>query len=301
MHPPHLAALSSIVLALASCSAFETVPEEDPLPVELAPVTEFAAHLPTFDIRVDAEAFAEMTARYTEDIELEAEVWLWRGAREILSGAPAEIQVRGNASARFPLKSLGVKLDEGFDNGRRDLLDAPHVLPGQSLSELRNFRLRNGGNDFVGTLIKDLGYARMLAASGLRVAPIYGEPAAAFVNGEFYGLLNLRTEGNANGVSRLLEIRKRDLLLAEVNYVGGATEAQPFEVKHGDVEVFRQLEADIRAGDRAAALAAVDEAGFIDFVLVHTGRDRHTCAVAREQPGSPPSCGGLKPGDRSRR
>ena len=261
------ALLAAAALAAGACSDFEVAPEE--VTASEAPPTpgQLAAHVPTFDIAADAGAFAEMMARYGEDVEIDAAVTMWRGAGEVLSAEPAELQIRGNASAAFPLKSLGVKLDDDFDNAAGDLLRVPAVLPGHSLAALRNFRLRNGGNDFVFTLLKDLGYARMVAASDLRVVPIYGEPAAAFVNGEFYGLLNLRTEGNANGVSRLTGIRKRELLLAEINNGEGR---QPFEVKRGDTAVFRGLEAAIAAGDRPAAMSAIDEEGFIDFVLVHT-------------------------------
>ena len=262
-------ALAAVAALPSACSDFGTVPTETPAPLPPPTPATLAAHVPTFDIAVDAAAFADMMARYEEDVELEAAVTMWRGGTEVLTAAPAEIQIRGNASAAFPLKSLGVKLDDAFDNSSRALLEVPTVSGGHSLDELRNFRLRNGGNDFLGTLLKDLAYARMVAASDLRVVPVYGETAAALVNGEFYGLVNLRTEGNANGLSRLLDIRKRDIVLAEINLAEGATEAQPFEVKDGDERIFRRLEAAIRGGDRAAAMALVDEGSFVDFVLVH--------------------------------
>ena len=257
-------------LLLAGCSEFAVAPAPEG-PVSAAPTVEhLSAHVPTFDISADAGAFADMLARFEDDVEIEAAVSLHRGGREVFTAAPAEIQVKGNGSAGFALKSLGVKLEDARDNRDRRTLDAPALLPGHRLDEVRSFRLRNGGNDFLHTLLKDLGYARMVAASDLAVVPYYGEPAAAFVNGEFYGLLNLRTEGNANGLSRVTGIRKRDLLLAEVNFVPDAAEAQAFEVKEGDPAVFAQFEAAIRDADHAAAMSMVDEASFIDFVLVHT-------------------------------
>lgn len=260
----------AVLLGLAACSDFETVPAEAPTPLPPPSPAQLAAHVPTFDIAADPAAFAEMMGRYGEDIEIDAAVSMWRDGRAVLSAEPAEIQIRGNASAGFALKSLGVKLDDAFDNADGELMRVPRLLAGHSLAELRNFRLRNGGNDFTFTLLKDLGYARMVAASDLAVVPYYGEPAAAFVNGAFYGLLNLRTEGNANGLSRLLGTRKRDLVIAEVNNVDGATEAQAFEVKDGNEAVFRDLERAIRDGDREAAMSMVDERSLIDFTLVHT-------------------------------
>ena len=263
-------ALALAIFANAACTSLEVVPEDVPAPLPPATPEAFAAHVPTFEIDADPAAFAEMLARYDEDVEIDATVTMRRGGREVLAARAAELQVRGNGSAHFAMKSLGVKLDDEYDNADADLMSVPEVLPGQSLRRLRNFRLRNGGNDFPFTLLKDLGYARMVAAADLRVLPYYGEPAAAFVNGAFYGLVNLRTEGNANAVSRLTGIRKRDLLLAEVNSREGAAEPQAFEVKRGDTAVFRALERAIREGRRAEAMALVDEASLIDFVLVHT-------------------------------
>ena len=217
--------------------------------------------MPTYEIDVDAAAFRDMLARYTEDIELPARVTLRRGARVAIAAAPAEIQVKGNFSAAFPLKSLGIKLDDEVDNADGLVLDCPDLLDGHSLARVRSLRLRNGGNDFTGTLLKDLAYARLVAGSDLAVVPYYGEPAAAFVNGEFYGLLNARSEGNANGLSRLLGVRKRDLDLAELD------DAPRFGVKEGDGEVFARLERALRDGDRAAAMRLVDEESFTDFLL----------------------------------
>ena len=254
-----LALASAIGSGLASCSAIEADVESAvarPTPEALA------EYLPVFEIEADDAALAEMLARVTEDIEIPATLSLRRGGGEVLRGVSCEIQVKGSASVYNPAVSLGVKLDGDRDNRDARFLSVPRLLGGHDVSRLRSVRLRNGGQDFSGTLVKDLAYARMLAETNAAVLPVYGEPACAFLNGAFYGLLNLRTETNANGVSRLTGIRKRDLLIAEVDT--GAD----FDIRDGDPAPFRQLEADLRAGNRAAAMAAIDEESFADYLLI---------------------------------
>ena len=253
------------LLSLPACSEY-VEPEAPTLPP--ATVATLSAHVPTFDVRADSAAFAGMAERFLEDIEIPVAVDVYREGERVLDARPAEIQVKGSASAAYPLKSLGVKFDRDVDNRDGGLLAVPALLDGHGLDELRAVRLRNGGQDFTGTLLKDLAYARLIAGSGLRVVPLYGEPAAAFVNGEFYGLLNLRTESNANGLSRLLGVRKRELHLGEIE------DHFEFFVKSGDGSPFRALEEAVRAGDRAAAMTLVDERSFVDFVLLGT----MTCA-----------------------
>lgn len=252
-------------LAGTACTRFETGGPDAPA-VALAEATPaiLSDYVPTFELRVDEAAFADMLARFDEDVEVPLDVSMWRDGERVLAPRPAEVQVKGNFSATFALKPLGIKLDDAVDNPAGRLFRVPALLPGQRLDRLKSLRLRNGGNDFTGTLLKDLAYGRVVAASGLDVVAVYGEPAAAFVNGDFYGLLNLRSEGNGHGVSRLLGVDKDRLALAELD------EAPQFDVKDGDPERFRALERAIRAGDVAYLRDAIDASSFIDFAIVGT-------------------------------
>ena len=249
-------ALAGLALLLGSCVEYDEVPAG-----AYPGIAEMSEFVPTVALEVDGAEFAEMIERYGEDLEVEADVTLWREGRIALRSAPSRLKVKGRFSTKFPLKSLGIKLDRDATNEDRRLLRVPYVKPSDRVDVVRALRLRNGGNEFVGTLVKDLAFARLVAASDLRVVPVYGEPAATFVNGAFYGLHNLRTEHNASGLSRLLGVRKRQLRIASVVNEG------PVAVKSGPVAFWRELEAAIAAGDTAAVFAAIDEDSFIDFVV----------------------------------
>lgn len=262
-----LTAWIGVAAALLASVAACTVVEGDVPPVDTSgPQTAeaFSDWVPTFEIVADPAEFARMSERYLEDIKVEVRLSLWRDGQLVGDRVDARIQVKGFYSAAFPQKPLGVRLDRTVDNSGAEWLAVPHLAEGHTLDRLRTFRLRNGGNDFTGTLLKDLAYARLLARSGLEVLPVYGEPAACFVNGALYGLANLRSETNGRGVAGLLDVDRDRLQLAELD--GDST----FVVKEGDPDYFRAIERALGDGDLARLRRTIDESSFIDFVLVGT-------------------------------
>ena len=256
-----MVAISIAFFSLVACEEYVDVGSASP---EAPTPQALSAHVPVFDLRGDSSALADMMSRFLEEVRVGVTVRVFRDGALVLEETRAEVQVKGSGSAYYPLKSLGIKFEDDVDNAAGRLIDVDGVMAGHHLREVRALRLRNGGQDFAGTLVKDLAYARLIAGAGLDVVPLYGEPAAAFVNGEFYGLLNVRSESNANGLSRLLGVRKRDLHLGEIE------DHYDFFVKAGDGAPFRALAAAVRAGDRDAAIALVDEGSFVDFVLAGT-------------------------------
>jgi len=250
-----------LVISLLGCTKVEQLAGPNTAARSIAAV-DLSSHVPTFDLRVSEAEFAEMSEHYLADIKVPIVLSAFRDGQPFLIDREGEVQIKGAFSAKFPLKPLGIKLEDDFENSAGQLFQVPRVAPEHSFSRVRSFRLRNGGNEFTTTLIKDLAFARMVAEADLDVLFYYGEPAAAFVNGEFYGLLNLRSEGNGHGISRLHGLKKSDLRLAELN------EGENFEVKEGDEADFRVLEAAIERGDYGELSQLVDESSLIDFAAV---------------------------------
>lgn len=252
-------ALSTFLVLIAGCVEItETAP--GPLP-ELSAV-DMSAYVPTFSVEVDSLAFARMTERFSEDIEIPAELSLWRDEALLLDAEGVEIEVKGNFSAAFPSKSLGVKFDRALRQpDESGVVRFPALDPEHSLRRVKALRLRNGGNAFTSSFIKDLAYARLLPEADLELAFSYGEPAATYVNGAFYSLHNLRTENNTNGLSRLLGVDEDRLSLASVDF------SNPLEVKQGREAFWRDFERALDAGDAETVAAAIDDASFIDFVV----------------------------------
>ena len=251
-----------ILLILASCSRY---PDEPVLHIPVAQLTPENAptDLPIVDITAEPEDIADMFADYEEDIEVEALFSLYRQGTNVIVDLPVEIEVKGNYSAQFPLKSLGIKFADEYDNTDGSLINPSRVLPYHSLEKIKAVRLRNSGNDFYGTMLKDLSYARLAVESGLDLDLTYGEPVLTFLNGEFYGLLNLRTEANANGMSALYQANKDDLTLCKM-------QNPHLYHKDGDWARTDALQRAVQRGDTEYLKAVLDLENMRDYFVFQT-------------------------------
>lgn len=254
-----LALAAGVLVGLLGCEDYSE-------PGAAAPVSmsaiEMSAYVPTADLYVDEGDFARMSARPLDDIEIPGTLTLWRAGEAVCTDDAVELQIKGSSSAAAPTKALGVKFDRALRNRAGEFMRVPHVRAGHNFARVKAFRLRNGGNNFATSLLKDLAYARLVAASDLDVLCLYGEPAATYVNGEFYSLHNLRTENNTNGISRLLDVDEERLRLASVEDT-----ADELEIKAGPAAPWRRLEAAVRDGRREEVLARLHVPGFIDFLV----------------------------------
>lgn len=100
--------------------------------------------------------------------------------------APAGVRIHGNISRAMPIKTLRLY-------ARRDYGPAAFTYPffGDRLDERhRRLLLRNSGNDWRGTLLTD-GFLQSLVAHLGPETQAY-EPAVLFLNGEYWGIHNLR-------------------------------------------------------------------------------------------------------------
>ena len=104
------------------------------------------------------------------------------------------LAMHGGGSRAIPQKSLYLMARLG-DYGT-DLITYP-LFPDEAATQYKRFLLRNSGNDWYGpdvpgtaTMMKDAVFHEIVR--GLRMSVMAGRPAVAFVNGEYWGLHNLR-------------------------------------------------------------------------------------------------------------
>ena len=259
----HLSTLraAAVLLAAVAGGACTELASDLPDGGEIPGAVEVSRQVPVVHLGVDAAEFADMMTRYEEDVKIDARACVYRDGAPVVCDGRARVQVKGNRSSRHPLKSLGIKFDDPLDNRDGAVLAVPYVSPRHSLDALKAVRVRNGGNEFLASFLKDLGFARMLARAELDVEVLYGEPAATYVNDEFYGLVNLRSESNGHGLSRLLGIDRDAMSLAEVVPPG------VFDVKEGDPARFGRLADAVAVGDLAYLRDEIDLASFTDYVI----------------------------------
>lgn len=244
-----------------NCSKYSENLTEDFLSSDAVTISDFNTEFPVINITVNQEEFDNMYLNYLDDVEIEANLNLYRNNTLLIENELVEIEIKGTESATFKLKSLGIKFDDTFDNDDELLLNPETILPNHSLKKIKAFRLRNSGNDFKETLIKDISYTQLAINAGLDVDLAYYEPAIVFINNSFSGIMNLRSEGNTNGISRLNDTKKKNITLAKINF--------PAEVekKDGDFDRIDNFLQAIEAEDLNYLKQDVDIDNFIDYMI----------------------------------
>ena len=198
-----------MLILFFSCSKFN----ED---FELLDISEIETELPVINIEVDCDEFNKMNEEFEEEIEIEGRFNMFRNGVLVVENEEVELEIKGGFSTRFSLKTLGVKFEDKYDNSDRSLINPSKILPHHNLDKIKAIRLRNSGNDFVKTMMKDLSLTQLAINADLNLDLTYGEPVLVYVNNEFHGLLNLRTEANSHGMAGLNGVKKSAVTLAKI-------------------------------------------------------------------------------------
>lgn len=247
----------ALMVLMVACSRFE---EDYEMPVDLPSLDEVETELPVINITVDQDEFDEMYEKVEEEIELEASFDMYRNNELVISGEEVEIEIKGGFSTRFSLKTLGIKFEDKFDNSDRSLINPERILPHHNIDKIKAIRLRNSGSDFKNTMLKDLSITQLAINAGLDLDLTYGEPSLVYINEVFYGLLNIRTEGNTNGMAGLYGVKKKAITLAKIT-------THELIKKDGDFDRIDAFVEAINRKDIAYLKEELDLVNFIDYMV----------------------------------
>lgn len=104
-----------------------------------------------------------------------------------------ETRTHGGGSLNYPQKSLDIYANKRFGEKRLDYEFFPDQKPG--LTDFKSLTLRNGGNDFQYLHMRDALMQRTMAAHRDIDWQAY-QPVIMFINGRYYGILNIREKSN---------------------------------------------------------------------------------------------------------
>ena len=110
-------------------------------------------------------------------------------------------------------------------------------------------------------MMKDLSITQLAINAGLDLDLTYGEPALVYINEAFYGLMNLRTESNANGIAGLYDVKKNKITLAKI------TTVVRFIKKDGDFDHIDAFVKAIKEKDIEYVKNEMDLNSFIDYMV----------------------------------
>ena len=105
-----------------------------------------------------------------------------------------DLDIQGQSSRSFRQKSFGVKARDRYgDSGDLDypiFTGLSRLGDGSPLESFRTLRLRNAGNDWEYAMLRDSWTHRMVRGLGLEI--MNSRPAVIYLNGEFWGVLEVR-------------------------------------------------------------------------------------------------------------
>ncbi|MCB9207467.1 MAG: CotH kinase family protein [Ignavibacteriales bacterium] len=130
---------------------------------------------------------------------------------------PVNIKIYGAWSRGNSQKSLSVEA-----NGNKSL--KYKFFPNLDLSEFKSIVLRNSGNDWTSTMLRD-GFIQTLAAD-LNIDRLAFQPAILYLNGEYWGIQNIREKINLNYLEANHNVDKDKINLLELdgNIIDGSNE-----------------------------------------------------------------------------
>lgn len=173
-------------------------------------------------------------------IRYECHVEMYDGSGNLLVSQGAEFGLMGDYSLDMPQKSFKFKAKSKY--GAKTFAAA--LFPDRPYTEYKGFVLRNSGNDSMWTRLVDGFESRLMDSIGINVAHQAWQPYAVYLNGVYWGHMNLRER-----TDRYLVAQFEGLTLDEADNMdllqgSGST-------KYGSNKEYKAMVKKIKAGDPA--------------------------------------------------
>jgi hypothetical protein len=181
--------------------------------------------------------------------------------------ADASIRLFGHTAIELPQKSLAVFIQSA------DGMDTIHysLFPGRPVDEFGSFILRSSSDDWDQTMFRDAMAQQLLREHFALDTQLY-RPAILFLNGEYFGIHNIREKYNEDLISTQYGVNAYDTDLLSIHR-GRASGEETIEVLHGlgaDYEAMMDFIAThgMRvSGNYAYVQSQVDVDNFIDYII----------------------------------
>jgi len=174
------------------------------------------------------------------------------------------IQISGHASRSFPQKSMKLKANKKFS---RDKLNFP-FFGKKGLKKYSALVLRSSGNDNSKTMFADLLMQNIVHNENVLCQ--LGKAVNVFINGNYWGIFNLRERHNAYYIAKSEKVKSKDVTVLE---------KQTGRLKSGDAEIQKEY---VNFIDSISGLSEIDEKcyevikekisikSFIDYIIIET-------------------------------
>jgi hypothetical protein len=175
--------------------------------------------------------------KYTEDWERPAHVEFFEDDKSPGFSEDCGINIYGQQSATWAQKSLAVKFKSQYGIS---VLEYP-LFPGFWVTMFDSFVLRNSGNDWQYTHIRDAMMQTLV--KDLNIDYLEYRPATSFINGQYWGIYNIREKVSEHYVEHRYGVNPDSIDMLENNK----------EVIHGDSLHYKRVIDYISTNDMATA------------------------------------------------
>lgn len=192
--------------------------------------------------------------RSGDDWEIKGNFSYYNNTQEVIN-QDIGIRINGNFSAMAPLKSLRLVARASYGDSSMD-----YNFFGSNYNSYKRLILRNSGNDYYLTLFRDAFIHT--SVSHLNFETQAYQPTITFINGEYWGLLNLRERFDKHYFERVFDISEDEL-----DYI------ENIEVKEGDDVHYNAMLAYIEnnplniTGNYNHATTMLDPENFADYQI----------------------------------
>lgn len=172
------------------------------------------------------------------------------------------IQLNGNTTRSRPRKSFRIVMRSEYGSEELDY----QLFPDKNLDRFKRFLLRNSGNDWDFTVFRD-GLFQSLAKQ-FRVETQYYRPSILFINGEYWGIHNIRDKYDEHYFETKYGIPENELTVLENNAL--PKWGNPDGKAHYDALVNFVTNNNLQnAANYQQVLQRMDVESFMDFQLTH--------------------------------
>ncbi len=125
----------------------------------------------------------------------------------------AGIRLHGNTTRSRPIKGLRLYAREAVPGGKNSFQH--QIFKSKSTAEFKRFLLRNSGNDWDQSYLRDA-FQQVLITEFFPDVQHY-RPAVVFLNGEYWGIHNLRDRYDDHYINLAYGVRRSDVTILERN------------------------------------------------------------------------------------
>ncbi len=166
-----------------------------------------------FGIYVSGDSFQNIAAsegaNYTEDWERDIHFSFYEVDGSLGTFFDAGVKIFGGYTRSNAQKSLAIYARKRYGTNKFDYPFFPEL----DYEKFNHLVLRNSGNDWLNTMLRDRAFTSLMDGSGLDVQA--ARPVAVYLNGEYWGLHNLREKVNENMLARKHDLDKDDINILE--------------------------------------------------------------------------------------